>query len=367
MGKSELFSPYKLGQIELKNRIVMAPMTRSRAIGNIPNDIMADYYGQRAEAGLIVTEGTSPSPNGLGYARIPGIFSKDQVEGWKKVTHAVKFRGGHIFVQLMHSGRIGHEANLPKGARVLAPSAIKPKGQIFTDSLGLQDFPVPTAMSLEDLQRTKQEYVQASKNAIEAGFDGVELHGANGYMIEQFLSPHSNQRTDYYGGSVENRCRFLIEVAEEVARVIGTSRLAIRLSPYGVASDMPHYPEIEATYTYLAEHLNKISPVYLHIVDHSSMGAPQVPIAIKQTIRDKYKGTIILAGGFNRESAEAVIASKLADLVAFGKQFLGNPDLVNRLENELPINTNFDFKTFYTPGEKGYTDYPIYEMEKSRV
>jgi N-ethylmaleimide reductase len=219
-------------------------------------------------------------------------------------------------------------------------------------------------MSIDDVQRTKQEYVQAAKNAIEAGFDGVELHGANGYLIEQFISPHSNQRTDYYGGSIVNRCRFVIETAEEVARVIGTSRLAIRLSPYGVASDMAYYPEIDATYAYLAEQLNKISLVYLHIVDHSAMGAPQVPPSIKATIREKYKGTIILAGGFNRESAEAALASNLGNLVAFGKQFISNPDLVNRLENELPINTNFDFKTFYTPGEAGYTDYPVYEMAR---
>jgi len=359
MGKSDLFSPYKLGQIELKNRVVMAPMTRSRAIGNVPNDAMARYYGQRSGAGLIVTEGTSPSPNGLGYARIPGIFSKEQTDGWKKVTQAVKSGGGHIFVQLMHTGRIGHSANLPKGARVIAPSAVKPKGQIYTDSQGLQDFPIPAAMTLEDLQHTKQEFVQAAKNAIEAGFDGVELHGANGYLLEQLLSPYSNQRADYYGGKIENRCRFIIETAEEIARVIGTSRLGIRLSPYGVASDMPPYPEIDAAYSYLADQLNKIGLVYLHIVDHSSMGAPMVPASIKATIREKYKGTIILAGGFNRESAEAVIASKLGDLVAFGKQFISNPDLVNRMEMQLPINMNFDFKTFYSPGEAGYTDYPI--------
>ena len=364
MGKSELFSPYKLGQIELKNRIVMAPMTRSRAIGNVPNEIMAKYYGQRAGAGLIVTEGTSPSPNGLGYSRIPGLFSRDQIEGWKLVTKAVKNNGGHIFAQLMHTGRIGHEANLPKGAKVLSASAVKPKGQMYTDSLGMQDFPVPSAMSLDELQTAKKEYVQAAKNAIEAGFDGVELHGANGYLIEQFISPHSNQRTDYYGGSVENRSRFLIEVCEEVARVIGTTRLAIRLSPYGIASDMPPYPEIDATYSYIADHLNKISPVYLHIVDHSPMGAPQVPISIKQTIRDKYKGSIILAGGFHRESAEAILNTKLCDLVAFGKPFISNPDLVNRMENDLPLNMDYDMKTFYSPGEAGYTDYPVYELAK---
>jgi N-ethylmaleimide reductase len=362
MGKSELFSPYKLGQIELRNRIVMAPMTRSRAIGNVPNELMAKYYGQRAEAGLIITEGTSPSPNGLGYTRIPGIFSKEQVEGWLKVTQAVKSKGGHIFVQLMHTGRIGHPYNLPEGAKILAPSAVKPNGQIRTDSAGLQDFPVPIAMTAEDIEHAKQEYVKAAKNAITAEFDGVELHGANGYLIEQFLSPHSNQRTDIYGGSIENRCRFVLELSHEIATEIGKTKLAIRVSPYGTSSDMAPYPEIDATYSYLAEELNKIGLVYIHIVDHSSMGAPQVPQAIKEIIREKYKGTVILSGGFNRDSAEAALASKLGNLVAFGKLYLSNPDLVKRLENNLALNANFDFKTFYTPGEAGYTDYPVYEL-----
>ena len=296
----------------------MAPMTRCRAIGNIPNELMAHYYQQRSGAGLIITEGTSPSPNGLGYARIPGIFSKQQVEGWKKITTAVHQNGGKIVVQLMHSGRISHPLNMPEGAEILAPSAVKAAGQMWTDAAMMQDFPVPKAMTPEDLVSTKAEFVSAAKNAIEAGFDGVELHSANGYLLEQFLSPVSNIRTDNYGGSIENRCRFVLEVAEAVAQAIGSDRTAIRLSPFGVASDMPHYPEIDATYNYLSEQLDKLDIAYIHVVDHSAMGAPEVPVELKKLIRKNFKNTIILSGGYEAERAEADIQSGLGNLVAFG-------------------------------------------------
>src|SRR5271170_7268306 len=253
MQVSKIFTPYTLGHLTLKSRIVMAPMTRSRALNNIPNNLMAEFYAQRASAGLLITEGTSPSPNGLGYARIPGIFNSDQVNGWKLVTKAVHEKGGKIFIQLMHTGRVGHELNLPKGGKIIAPSAIVAEGQMWTDSKGMKDHPVPHALSADELQATKAEYVKAAKNAIEAGFDGIELHGANGYLLEQFLSPFSNVRTDNYGGSVENRARFVIEVAAESAAAIGKEKVAIRLSPYGAFNDMPAYNEIEATYKYLAE------------------------------------------------------------------------------------------------------------------
>lgn len=361
MEQKKLFSTNVLGKIELKNRIVMAPMTRSRAIKNIPNDLMATYYKQRSEAGLIITEGTSPSPNGLGYSRIPGLFNKEQIEGWKKVTNAVHARGGKIFVQLMHTGRISHQLNLPKGALVLAPSAVKPAGQMWTDSDGMQDFPTPKEMSLAELFRAKEEYVTASKNAIEAGFDGVELHGANGYLLEQFISPISNQRTDRYGGNIENRCRFVVEIAEAVTHAIGKDKVGIRFSPYGVASDMPHYPEIDETYTYLAKKINEIGLVYIHLVDHSAMGAPQVPASIKKAFRDIYNGKIILSGGYDLARAEQDIENKSADLIAFGRPFINNPDLVYRLQNNKPLSTNLDMKSFYTPDEKGYTDYPFFE------
>lgn len=362
MQQYKLLTPAKLGDIELKNHIVMSPMTRSRAIGNIPNDLMAEYYRQRSGAGLIITEGTSPSPNGLGYSRIPGIFSQAQIEGWKKVTGTVHAAGSKIFVQLMHTGRIGHQLNLPEGAQVLAPSAVKAAGQMWTDQQQMLDLPTPKAMSAEELQQTKQEFITAAKNAVEAGFDGVELHGANGYLLEQFLSPISNVRTDEYGGSIENRCRFVLEVAQGVADAIGKKRTGIRLSPYGVASDMPHYPEIDAEYSYLSEQLNKIGIAYIHVVDHSSIGAPAVPLAIKQTIRNNFKNTVILAGGYNLQSGEAAIESGLGDLIAIGRPFINNPDLINRFINNHPLSQDLKFDLFYTSGEVGYTDYPVYSI-----
>jgi N-ethylmaleimide reductase len=355
-----LWSSYKIGGTELKNRIVMAPMTRSRAIDNVPNKLMAEYYRQRATAGLIIAEGTSPSPNGLGYCRIPGIFSQVQVEGWTKVTDAVHSRGGKIFVQLMHTGRISHQANMPEGAVIMAPSAVKPTGQMFTDSHGLQDFPVPKAMTPEEINGARQEFIAASVNALKARFDGVELHAANGYLLEQFLSPVSNRRDDIYGGTIENRCRFVLEVAAGAVQAIGKDKVGIRLSPYGVANDMHEYPEMDDTYKYLAEKLNNLGIVYIHLVDHSSMGTPEVPLAIKTAIRNRLKNTLILSGGYTAERAETDLKSGFADLVAFGKPFINNPDLVLRFAKSWPVVTELDKDTFYSPDEKGYTDYPQY-------
>ncbi|WP_243346472.1 alkene reductase [Parabacteroides sp. FAFU027] len=359
----KLFTPHKLGTIELKNRVVMSPMTRCRAIGNIPNDLMAEYYYQRSGAGLNITEGTAPSANGLGYARIPGIFNKEQVEGWKKVTSAVHEKEGRIIVQLMHTGRISHPLNTPEGSQIIAPSAVKAAGQMWTDAEQMQDFPVPKEMTAEDIIQTKTEFVEAAINGLKAGFDGVELHGANGYLLEQFLSPVSNIRTDGYGGSIENRCRFVLEVVEAVAEAIGRGKTGIRLSPYGVASDMPHYPEIDATYKYLATELNKLDIAYIHLVDHSAMGAPAVPPEIKTAIRTLFKNTIILAGGYNKEKAESDIESGLGDLIAFGRPFINNPDWVDRLKNGYPLSHELHMDLFYSADEKGYTDYPSYKKE----
>ncbi len=362
MTEFTLFSNGQTGSTTTTNRIVMAPMTRCRALGNIPNDLIAAYYAQRAGAGLIITEGTSPSPNGLGYARIPGIFSEQQVEGWRKTTDAVHKAGGKIFIQLMHTGRISHLLNMPAGAEILAPSAVKPAGQMWTDAKQMQDFEVPKAMSSEDILQAKAEYVTAAKNAIAAGFDGVELHSANGYLLEQFLSPVSNIRTDEYGGSVENRCRFVLEVVAEVAAAIGKNKTGIRLSPYGVASDMPHYPEIDATYDYLSTKLNEADIAYIHHVDHSAMGAPAVPVEIKKLIRKNFKNTIILCGGYDKQRAEADLESGLGDFIAFGRPFINNPDLVDRLKNDWPLYEVLHTDLFYAAGDKGYTDYPAYSQ-----
>lgn len=361
MKNQQLFTPEKIGSIELKNRVVMAPMTRCRALKNVPNELMAEYYKQRSSAGLIITEGTSPSLNGLGYARIPGIFNERQVSGWKNITKAVHKNGGKIVVQLMHSGRISHPLNMPLESEVLGPSAVKAAGQMWTDLKELQDFVVPKEMSLQDIIHAKTEFVSAAQNALFAGFDGVELHGANGYLLEEFLSPVSNIRNDTYGGSIENRCRFVIEVVTSVAEAIGKDKTGIRLSPYGVASDMPHYPEIDETYNYLSKELNKIGIAYIHLVDHSAMGAPPVPIDIKKTIRKNFRNSLILCGGFDQESAELAIASGLADLVAFGRPFINNPDLVERFKNDWSLSQNLNADLFYTADEKGYTDYPSYQ------
>ncbi len=362
MKEYKLFTPKKVESVEVANRIVMSPMTRSRAIGNIPNELMELYYKQRSGAGLIITEGTAPSPNGLGYARIPGIYSKQQVEGWKKITSAVHERGGKIFVQLMHTGRISHPLNMPEGSQVIAPSAVKAAGQIWTDSKMLQDFPVPKAMTAEDLSNTKAEFATAAINALNSYFDGVELHGANGYLLEQFLSPVSNIRKDNYGGSVENRARYVLEVVTAVADAISNSKTGIRLSPYGVSNDMPYYPEIDATYKYLTEQLNKSGIAYIHIVDHSAMGAPEVPIDLKKLIRANFKNTVILSGGYDKDRAEADIQSGLCDLVAFGRPFINNPDLVERFKNNWTLSQDLKMDLFYTAGEKGYTDYPLYNI-----
>jgi N-ethylmaleimide reductase len=354
---SLLLSKTTLGPLSLQNRLVMCPLTRSRATGNVPNDLMVQYYAQRASAGLIISEGTTPSPNGLGYPRIPGIFSAEQVAGWKKITDAVHAGGAKMFIQFMHTGRIGHPLNLPAGAKVVAPSAVAAKGEMFTDAEGLKPHPIPHAMTAADIKSTIAEFVQAAKNAMAAGFDGVELHGANGYLLEQFIRPNSNTRTDNYGGSIENRARFALEVIDATIAAIGKDKVGIRLSPFGVFNDMPLYPEMEADYTYLAQKLNAAGLLYIHLVDHSSMGAPKVPDSMKATFRSVFKGALILSGGYDAARAESDLAAGKCDLVAVGKPFLANPDLVARWKTHAAVNAP-DMATFYTPGPKGYTDYP---------
>ncbi|MFZ2390108.1 MAG: alkene reductase, partial [Polaromonas sp.] len=236
---SRLFSKTTLGSLPLQNHLLMSPLTRNRATGNIPNALMAQYYAQRATAGLIISEGTSPSPNGLGYPRMPGIFSAEQIAGWKRVTDAVHAEGAKMFIQFMHCGRIGHPLNLPQGARVLGPSAVAAVGDMYTDAEGMKPNALPQAMTEADIKTAIEEFAQGAKNAVTAGFDGVELHGANGYLLEQFIRPNSNQRTDGYGGAIENRARFVLEVADAVIEAIGKDKVGIRLSPFGVFNDMP--------------------------------------------------------------------------------------------------------------------------------
>jgi N-ethylmaleimide reductase len=353
-----LFDPYPSPALRLKNRIVMAPMTRNRAIeANTPNALMAEYYAQRAGAGLIVTEGTSPSPNGLGYPRIPGLFNDAQVAGWRLVTDAVRAQGAKIFVQLMHTGRIGHPANLPAGARVLGPAAAPCSGQMYTDALGLQPHPAPQPMSVDDIKAAIAEFAHAATLAVQAGFDGIELHAANGYLLEQFLNANVNTRTDGYGGSAANRLRFVLEVARATVEAIGPQRVGIRLSPFGVFNDTGSFDGVEDQYLVLARELSALRLVYLHLVDHSALGAPEVPAAFKARLQTAFAGTFIASGGFDHERAERVLAEGRADLVAFGRPWIANPDLVERMRDGIALATP-DPATFYSPGTAGYTDYP---------
>lgn len=352
-----LFEPLLSRPLQLKSRLVMSPMTRNRAVdANTPNALMAEYYSQRAGAGLIITEGTSPSPNGLGYPRIPGMYNGAQVRGWKGVTQAVHARGGKIFLQLMHTGRVTHIANLPAGAEVLGPTAEVCPGEMYTDASGLQPHSPPRAMTERDIARAVGEYTQSARLAIDAGFNGIELHAANGYLIEQFLNANVNRRSDGYGGSMAARNRFALEVARATADAIGADRVGMRLSPYGVFNSTGAFPELEAQYLALASELSRLGLLYLHVLDHSAMGAPPVPAEIKLKLRSGFSGLFILAGGFDGTSAERALIERRADLIAFGRLFLANPDLVERLRLNSKLNTP-DMATFYVPGPKGYTDY----------
>jgi len=362
---TRLFEPCRLNESALfANRVVMAPMTRSRAIDNLPNVLMAEYYRQRAGAGLIITEGTSPSANGLGYARIPGAYSQEQTAGWKLTTDAVHGRGGRIFIQLMHAGRVGSLLNLPPGAELVAPSAVAMSGKMWTDSQGEVDHDPPREMTMEDIRVAIDEYVQASLNAVAAGFDGVEIHGANGYLITQFLDPGSNVRNDAYGADAAGRNRFALEVAAGVIAAIGADRVGIRLSPYGVFNDMSGtYDGIAEQYIELSRELGRLGLLYLHTVDHSAMGAPKPEPATIAAMCREFRAAggraVILSGGYDRERAEADLQSGAADLIAFGRPFLSNPDLVDRLKAGSPL-AEPDQATFYTHGPTGYTDYPVF-------
>jgi N-ethylmaleimide reductase len=359
----KIFSKYNLGKIELKNRVVMAPLTRSRAENNIPNQLMVEYYGQRASAGLIITEGTAPSANGLGYPRIPGIYNDEQIEGWKNVTNRVHEKGGKIFIQLMHTGRVSHPDNMEEGTEILAPSAIGLSGEMYTDQNGMQPYPVAKEMTQDDIVQAQSEYVQAAENAIKAGFDGVEIHAANGYLIDQFINTASNKRSDNYGGSIENHSRFAFEVAKKVSYAIGSEKTGIRISPNGAFNDMETFEDLEETYEYLAQELSHLKLAYLHIVEMAALGGPDVPLSLKLKIREAFGGPIIRSGGLDKETAEDSLNNNEAELVAFGRSLLANPDLVYRMENNLPLQDP-DFETFYTPGAKGYTDYPFATVNK---
>ncbi|MBD2771357.1 alkene reductase [Iningainema tapete] len=359
----DLFTSVQLGPYLLPNRIVMAPMTRLRAIESIPQSLMATYYTQRASAGLIVTECTMVSPMSNGYMNCPGIYSPEQIKGWQEVTDAVHNAGGKIFLQLWHCGRISHPSLL-EGKQPVAPSAIAPVGELHTP-VGKVAMETPRALEKHEISEIVEQFRSGAENAYQAGFDGVELHGAFGYLIDQFLQDGSNQRTDEYGGSIENRARFLLEVVEAVSSVWGADRVGIKLSPsntfYGMIDSNP-----KATFAYVLEALNPIGLAYVHLMEPNEIDLKNRDVLnpVTPLFRPIYQGTLIANGNYTQETANAALVKGDAELVSFGKLFLANPDLPRRFQLNAPLNEP-NPKTFYGAGEKGYTDYPFLEQAAS--
>jgi N-ethylmaleimide reductase len=348
-----LFDPVKLGDLELSNRIVMAPMTRSRAgDGDVPTDLNVEYYRQRATAGLIISEGTQPSENGKGYCRTPGIHSAAQIAGWRKVTKAVHAEGGKIVLQIMHCGRIGAQANRAPGAESVAPSAIQAAGQMFTDAAGMQDFDVPRALEISEIPALIAEFGQATANALEAGFDGVELHAASGYLPMQFLSSGSNHRTDRYGGSAENRVRAAVEMLEAMAKAAGPGRVGIRICP-GVSFNDIQDDNPKETYSTLLKAIDPMGLAYLHLI---LLKTPQVDGL--EVAKANFTGNLILNDSITLERGNEMVDSGEATAISFARYFLANPDLVRRFREGAEL-AHFNRKTLYTPGPAGYTDYPF--------
>ncbi len=353
----DMFSPLKIGNTTLKNRIIMAPLTRCRSVqDNIPNDLMSTYYAQRSSAGLIISEAAQIIPQGIGYPCTPGIHTKDQINGWKKITQAVHDNDGKIFLQLWHVGRISHSLFLG-GELPVAPSAIKPDGQHYTFE-GMKEFETPRALTTSEIQALVKTYADAASNAMEAGFDGVEIHGANGYLLDQFLRDGTNTREDEYGGSIENRSRFLFEVINSITQKIGSDKVGLRLSPSGTFNDMKD-TNPKKHFSFVCDKLNDFNLAYLHIVDaldgDIKHGADVVDLSI---IRKAYKGVLITCGAYDKERGNSVLEDNLADAVAYGELFIANPDLVERFKIDADLNKP-DPSTFYTQDDKGYTDYPI--------
>ena len=351
----KLFQAAQLGTLHLNNRIVMAPMTRSRAINNQPGELEARYYAQRATAGLIITEGTAPSANGIGYSRTPGIYTTEQVNAWKAITDRVHQQAGKIFVQLMHVGRVAHPFNLVSGGKTLAPSSLPTGMDIWTDKAGLLPVPQPEAMTTAEVKQTIEEFTDAAANAIKAGFDGIEIHAANGYLPEQFLNAHTNIREDQYGGNIKNRNRFLLEVTAAIIARIGKEKTGVRISPFSNYNNMPSYKETATQYEVLVQELNKLQIVYLHVVEPAAR-ATEEGQALLRSIRDLFEGTIIRNGNYTTEKAFEALESGQADLISFGAPFISNPDLPHRLQHKLAL-TEPDVNTFFAGAEKGYVDY----------
>jgi N-ethylmaleimide reductase len=357
--RCDLFQPVRLGPYQLANRIVMAPLTRSRAgQDGVPRPLMAEYYAQRASAGLIIAEGTNISPQGRGYALTPGLYDDAQVEGWRQVTAAVHARGGRIFPQLWHVGRVSHPSLQRGGALPVAPSAIRPEATSYTEA-GFQPCVTPRALAVAEIPEIVAQYRQAARNALAAGFDGVEIHAANGYLIEQFLRDSTNKRTDAYGGSRENRARLLLEVTEAVAGVCGGERVGIRLSPVSPVNGADLDSDPAGTYAYVVERLNAFALAYIHVIEGATQGPREVPGGFDlQILRRSFKGLYIANNGYDLGLALEARRRNLADLIAFGRLYIANPDLVERLQTGARLNVP-DRATFFGGGAAGYTDYPV--------
>lgn len=354
---SGLFEPIRIGNLELKNRIFMAPLTRSRANDDgVQPDYTVEYYCQRASAGLIVTEATNVSPMAKGYIHTPGIYTKEQIESWRKVTEGVHAKEGKIFLQIFHTGRISLPDFLPNNAQPVAPSPVKAEGQNFTDE-GMKDFVVPRELTTEEVKQTVRDFAIAARNAIEAGFDGVELHAANGYLVHQFLGTNTNFRTDEYGGTDENRARFLFEVLDAISAEIGSHRVGVKLSPSVPFNNMRD-DNAEVFYPYIVRELSKRNLAYLHIGFEES---PTMQLDWHELLRPQYEGIYLANGGFTKERGEKFLSENKADAIAYGKAFLANPDLPERFKKNATLNKP-DSSTFYTPGKTGYIDYPTLEQ-----
>src|ERR1700680_2507578 len=357
---TKLFEPFKLGPITLPNRLVMAPLTRNRAVaGMVPNPLAVEYYGQRASAGLLITEASQVSQQGQGYQDTPGIYSKEQVAGWRKVTDRVHANGGRIFIQIWHVGRIPHTSLQQDGGAPVAPSAIRAKGKTFVNNT-FTDISEPRALTLEEIPGIIEDFKRGTANALAAGFDGVEIHGANGYLLDQFAKDGTNKRTDAYGGSIENRARLMLEVAKVVATEAGPERTGIRISPVTPAHDVSD-SNPQPLFDYIVDHLNALKLTYIHVIEGATGGPPAAPAATAPfapaSLRKRFAGAYIANNGYDFELASKVLEAGAADLIAFGKPFIANPDLVERLTRGAPLNEP-DKATFYGGGAKGYTDYP---------
>jgi N-ethylmaleimide reductase len=354
---TKLFEPYKLGPITLPNRFVMAPLTRNRAVeGFVPSPLATEYYGQRASAGLLITEASQVSQQGQGYQDTPGIYSKEQVAGWRKVTDRVHERGGRIFIQLWHVGRISHTSLQVNNGAPVAPSAIRAKGKTFVGGT-FADVSEPRALALEEIPGIIESFKHATANALAAGFDGVEVHGANGYLLEQFAKDGTNKRTDAYGGSIENRAKLMLEISKVVAAEAGADRTGIRISPVSPANDISE-SNPQALFDYIVDQLNALKLTYIHVIEGATGGARDFAPFDFGSLRKRFKGAYIANNGFDFDLATKTLAADQADLIAFGKPFISNPDLVERLQRGAPLN-EYDKNTFYGGGAKGYIDYPV--------